>query len=184
MGSTDLLRSRDMPTTLGFAAVGVIAATCLGIAAASDTISAVNPFYFNHTPDRGNGANLDASTGPDPIPTTQLAVDNGAPVPLYAEARSPYQLRVQLAPSYPSSGFDRDTASARIGGETVDEEQRVELEHVPASAVSEAAPAADETGQPLERGIVAERDADDNSLDPPDSTAVRFSATADANQPP
>jgi len=178
MSSTNLLRSRNMLTTLGSAAMGVIAAACLGIAAASDTLSAVNPFYFSHPQDRVAGPISDASAGTDPIPSSQFAIDYSAPAPLYAEARFPPQPSSEPAPSLQSADVDRRTASAPVESETVDEEQSVASGQIPASAVSATAPPADEAGQSLARDAVGEQDAADTSSDPSDSAAVEFSAAS------
>ena len=185
MSGSNSQRSRDMQATWGPAAVGVLAATCLGIAAARDTLSAVNPFYFSHAQDRGTRAVSDASDGADVIPSTQLPVDNGAGAPLYAEARFAAQPSSELAPSFLSPGFDRNTPPARVESEAVDEERSVEPGQVPASGVSETGAAADETGQSMERDAVAEQDAADTSSDPSvsrdptNSVAVEFSAATD-----
>jgi hypothetical protein len=178
MSSTNLLRSRDTLTTWGLAAAGIIAATCLGIAAASDTLSAVNPFYFSHPQDRGTGPISDTSAGTDSIPSTQFAIDYSAPAPLYADARFPPQPSSEPAPSLLSGDVDRQAASAPVERETVDEEQSVASEQVPASAVADTAPPADEA-QSLERDAVGEQDAADISSDPSDSATVAFSAATD-----
>jgi len=168
-----------MLSTLGLAAMGIIAATCLGIAAASDTLSAVNPFYFSHPQDRGTGPISDASAEADSIPSTQFAIDYSAPAPLYAEARFPPQPSSEPAPPLLSADVDRQTTSVGVESETVDEEQRVASGQIPASAVADTAPPADESGQTLERDAVGERDAADTSSDPSDSATVGFSAATD-----
>jgi len=179
MGSTNLLRSRDRLPTWGAAAVGVVAATCLGIAAASDTISAVNPFYFSHPEDRGIGPISDVPAGADPMPSTQFAIDNGAPAPLYAQVPFPPQPSSEPAPPLPSADFDRQTASAPVEWEAVHQEQSAEPGQIPASAVSDAAPPADEAGPSPERDAVGEQDAADTSSGPSESAAVASSAASD-----
>ena len=179
MRSTNLLRSRDRLPTWGAAAVGVVAATCLGIAAASDTISAVNPFYFSHPQDRGIGPISDVSAGADAMPSTQFAIDSGAPAPLYAQVPFPPQPSSEPAPSFQSAEYDWQTASTPVEREAVDEEQSAEPGQAPASAVSDAAPPADEAGPSPERDAVGERDEADTSSNPSESAAVASSAASD-----
>lgn len=179
MSRTNLQRSRDMLTTWGPAAVGVVAATCLGIAAASDTLSAVNPFYFSHPQDRVTEPISDASTGTDPIPSTQFAIDYSAPAPLYAESRFPPQPSSEPPLSLQSADVDRQTVSAPAESETVDEEQSVASGQIPVSTLADTAPPADEAGHSLARDAVGEQDAADTSSDPSDSAALAFSAASD-----
>jgi hypothetical protein len=165
MSSANPLRSRNMLTTLGSAAVGVIAATCLGVVAASDTLSAVNPFYFDHAQDRETS---DAHAATDVIPSAQIAFDNGAPPSQYTDALFPPLPNPEPSPSVPSPGPDRQMLSTGAANENTDQEQSLEAGQVLAPTASDRAPEADAADQPMEGDAAADQEAAESPLDPSD----------------
>jgi hypothetical protein len=164
MSSTNPLRSRNVLTSFGSAAVGVIAATCLGVVAASDTLSAVNPFYFDHARDREIS---DAHAAADAIPSVQIALDSGAPPSQYTDVLFP-PLPNKPPPSAPSPGLDRQTLSTRAANENIDEEQSLEAGQALVPIASDSAPAADAADQSMEGDAAVDQETAETPLDPSD----------------
>jgi hypothetical protein len=161
MSSANPLHSRNRLTTFGSATVGVIAATCLGVVAASDTLSAVNPFYFDHARDREIS---DAPASAD----AQIALDSAAPPSQYTDALIPPLPNPKPPPSVLSPGLDRPTLPTRAANDNIDQEQSLEAGQALASTASDNAPAAAAADQPMEGDVAADQEIAESPSDPSD----------------
>jgi hypothetical protein len=165
MSSANPLHSRNRLTTFGSATVGVIAATCLGVVAASDTLSAVNPFYFDHARDREISY---APASADAIPSTQIALDSAAPPSQYTDALIPPLPNAKPPPSVLSPGLDRPTLPTRAANDNIDQEQSLEAGQALSSTASDNAPTADAADQPMEGDVAADQEIAESPSDPSD----------------